>query len=178
MKLFTTSTLLGSRKLVAAIGSIVPQTCSTSGQTSSTQDRQIPVSGNQNARMHGHTYKSESWPSQPSGPSRPSRPSQPSGPSRPSRPSQPLRPPVAAKRSGYTQNHAHYQDHLAGWSGKASPSGNVQNVVAVLVCVGVVHPGQKKIVIIDVSVHSFTERIIRQLHAHISIRVIELPRRP
>lgn len=31
--------LVGSRKLVEAVGSIVPQTCSTSGQALSTQDR-------------------------------------------------------------------------------------------------------------------------------------------
>lgn len=91
--------------------------------------------------MRGHTYETELWPSQPSGPSRPLQPSRSS------------RPPVAAKRHGYTQNHAHYQDHLNVWSRKTSLSENTNNhVVAVLVCIGFVRPGQKKIVIVDVSI--------------------------
>jgi hypothetical protein len=38
------------------------------------------------------------------------------------------------------------------WSRKTSPSGNVSNVVAVLVFMGIVHPRQKNLAIIDVSV--------------------------
>ena len=90
--------------------------------------------------MPGRTYESESWTSQLSQPSQAPRPSQP-------------RP--AARGHGYTQNHARYQDRLNAWSHKipqSSRSGNVRDVVAVLVIMGVVYPRQKNITLIGVSV--------------------------
>ena len=161
---------VGSRKLVEAVGPIVPQASSVSlpvsGQASYTQDRAqgmyfdgyhtilqynhwtlIPVSGNQNACARGRTYSFESRTPGPS--QRPSRPLR--QPSQPSRPSQPQ---GAARHHGYTQNHAHYRNRLDDWSRKTSPSGSgsVDELVAILVFMGVVHPGQKSLTIINVSV--------------------------
>lgn len=84
--------------------------------------------GNQKPWIHGRTYKSESWSSLSS------------------------QPQVASR--GYTQNHAHYQQHLKAWTRKTRPiaGGDVRDVVPVKVIMGVVCPGQKNITCIGVSV--------------------------
>jgi hypothetical protein len=133
----------GSRKLVEAVGSVVPQIPSMSSQASSMQNRDYRV---QNAWTRGQSYTSEPQLSQlswPSWPSQPSRPLQVSGPSRPR---------AVARNHGYTQNHAHYQDHLDAWALKASSNGNLRDAVAVKVSLKYLRPGQKTLSVISVSV--------------------------
>jgi len=62
-----------------------------------------------------------------------------------------LRPKAAARAHGYTQNHLHYQGQLDAWSRKASSIEDKKDSMAVLVYMGVLRPGHKKLSLIGVS---------------------------
>jgi hypothetical protein len=54
--------------------------------------------------------------------------------------------------SGYTENHAHFQEQKDHWARRASAAGNIKDVIAIKVFMGRIKPGQHCITIISVGV--------------------------